>query len=173
MPWFVRERSEHVLSWDSVGFLSCTLFFTCVRGLAVFVLLCVLLLPPLLLLMIVIILCKVWETPTCGDSSQTEINYKEDNCGTQVWSLDHSGGVECNHRPLGLHNVELSLDWTTRLISVSHCLLSFIEIFFFRAFQFTLIIALVSIHILWEQLSEEILLLFVIKLGFRFHKPHL
>jgi hypothetical protein len=109
-PWFVRERSDRALSWDSVGFHSCALFFTCVHGLVASMLLCVLLLPPLLLLLIVIILCKVWETPTCGDSSQTEKYYKKDNRGTQVWSLDHLGGVECNPRPR--HNVEVGLGET-------------------------------------------------------------
>jgi hypothetical protein len=43
MPWFVRERCERTLSWDSVGFHLCALFFTYVCGLAAFVLLCVLL----------------------------------------------------------------------------------------------------------------------------------
>jgi hypothetical protein len=80
--WFIQERFEHVLSWDSVEFHSCALFFTYVCGLAAFVLLCVLPLPPLLFFLIVIILCKVWETPTGGDSSQTRIYYKEDNLGT-------------------------------------------------------------------------------------------
>jgi hypothetical protein len=111
--WFIRERFVHVLSWDSVDFHSCALFLTCVHGLAAFVLLCVLLLPPLLLFLIGNILCKVWETPTCGDSSQMWIYYKEDNCGTQVWSLDHLGGVECNSRPLGRHNVVVGLGRTT------------------------------------------------------------
>jgi hypothetical protein len=113
MPWFVQERSKRTLSWDSAGFHSCALFFTCVCGLAAFVLLCVLLIHSLLLFLIVIILCKVWETPTCGDSSQTGKYYKEDNCGTQVWSMDHLGGVECNPRPLGRHNVEVGLGQTT------------------------------------------------------------
>jgi hypothetical protein len=93
----------------TVGFHSCALFFTCVRGLAAFVLLCVLLIPPLLLFLTVIILCKVWETPTCGDSSHTRIYYNEDNRGTQVWYLDHLKGVECNPHPLGHHNMEVGL----------------------------------------------------------------
>jgi hypothetical protein len=42
-------------------------------------------------------LCKTWENPMCGDSSQTRLSYKEDIRGTQVWSLDHLIGVECNH----------------------------------------------------------------------------
>ena len=113
-PWFIRERSDRALSWDSVGFHSCALFFTCVCGLAEFVLLCVFLLLPLLLFVIVIILCKEWETPTCGDSSQKGTYDKEDNCGTQVWSLDYLRGVECNPRPLGCHNLEAGLDGTTR-----------------------------------------------------------
>jgi hypothetical protein len=44
-------------------------------------------------------LCKVWETPICGDSSQLGNWYKEDNCVTQVLYLDHLRGVECNPWP--------------------------------------------------------------------------
>jgi hypothetical protein len=51
--------------------------------------LCMLLLHLLPLFVIVIILCKVWEAPTYGGSSQTGTYYKEYKCGTQVWSLDH------------------------------------------------------------------------------------
>ena len=82
---FIRERFEHVLSCDSVSFHSCTLFFTYVCGLAAFELLCVFLLPPLLLFLIVIILCKVWETPTCGDSSWTGKEIRKKN--TVVFKL--------------------------------------------------------------------------------------
>jgi hypothetical protein len=120
--WFIRERFECFLSWDSVSFHSCALFFTCVRGLAAFVLLCVLLLHPLLLFLIVIILCKVWETSTCVDSLQTRIYYKEDNRGIQVWSLDLMRGVACNLRPLRHQNMEVGLRPNTWFCSTfSHC----------------------------------------------------
>ena len=83
--WFMWEIFEYVLSWDTVGFHSCALFLACVCGLVAFVLLCMLLLPLLLLFLIVIILCKVWETPTCRDSSQMKTYYKE---ATMVLKFD-------------------------------------------------------------------------------------
>jgi hypothetical protein len=51
-------------------------------------------------------LCKAWETPNCGDSSQQDIIEIKREPWYSSWSLDHLKGVECNPRPLGRHNVE-------------------------------------------------------------------
>jgi hypothetical protein len=42
----------------------------------------------------------------CDNSPQTRYCDIRNNRSTQVWSLDHLGGVECNLRPLGRHNME-------------------------------------------------------------------
>jgi hypothetical protein len=49
---------------------------------------------------------RLRESQSCRDSSQTRTLEIRKNCGTQVWSLDHLRGIECNPRPLGCHNVE-------------------------------------------------------------------
>ena len=55
-------------------------------------------------------LCKAWETPICGDSSQLGYWYKEENRDTQIWSLDHFRGVECNPWPKEF-TINLSRHW--------------------------------------------------------------
>jgi hypothetical protein len=67
--WFVRERFERILELWLYRFDLCALLFACVRGVAAIVLLCAFLLPSLLWFDWDH-LCKAWETPLCGDSSQ-------------------------------------------------------------------------------------------------------
>jgi hypothetical protein len=69
VQWFVRDLSSFLSCYSTVfvvallSLLLCVLLLHCV-------LVCVLT-PSLTQILIMIILCKVWETPTCGDSSQT------------------------------------------------------------------------------------------------------
>jgi hypothetical protein len=64
-------------------------------------------------------LCKAWETPVCGDSSQLGYWYKEDNSGTQVWSSDHLRGVECNPWPKEVNTRGVGIGWTMVKIAMS------------------------------------------------------
>jgi hypothetical protein len=95
--WFVRERFGCVLDMWLYRFDLCTLL-ACVRVVAA-LRSCVRFYSPPYSKFDCNHLCKVWETPTRGDSSQQDIDNKEDNCGTQVWSLDPFRGVECNPWP--------------------------------------------------------------------------
>jgi hypothetical protein len=79
-------------------FDSCVLSFACVCGVAALVLLCVFILPPYSRALIEIIYVRrerlqLVEIPHKG------IWYKEEQCGTQIWSLDQLRGVECNSWP--------------------------------------------------------------------------
>jgi hypothetical protein len=117
MEQYIKYSNSTLQLWDSV-----TMLLNCLRDLSAFLscdsivlvlalfssLVCVLLLPlcscvhvftPLYSGFDIDRLFKTWETPTCGDSSQTRLSYKEDICGTQVWSLDHLRGIECNPWP--------------------------------------------------------------------------
>jgi hypothetical protein len=83
-------------------------------------------------------LCKVWETSTCRDSSQREW-YKEEQCGTQVSSLDHLRGVECNPWPKEV-TTTWSRHWANHRIK-SLCLMCIYFIAIVCVFIVTLVIA--------------------------------
>jgi hypothetical protein len=100
-----------VFEIDLSVFLSCHSIFVFLRSLLCFcaccccvVLLCSCSYSRLTPILILIILCKVSKTPTFGDSSQN-CNIRK-NDGTQVLSLDHLRGDECNSCPLRRHNME-------------------------------------------------------------------
>ena len=101
-------------------------------------------------------LCKAWETPICGDSSQPGTWYKEDIHGTQVWSLDHLRGVECNPWPKEVTTM-WSRHWPNHgkkspclIVHLLYCDCCLLE------FSYSLGILLLSlIHISKEQSSEE------------------
>jgi hypothetical protein len=106
---------------------------------------------------LILITCKVWETPTCGDSSQTGLNYKEDICGTQVWSLDCLKGVECNPWPK-----EVTITWSRHWPNhgknrCATCLFTFLWLLSSWVLIFTWNIVPSLILILSEQSSEEFL----------------
>jgi hypothetical protein len=69
-----HSRKNWAFSWEKLcRFDSCVLFFACVHGVAALILLCVFLFFLTLVLWLKDHLCKAWETPTCGDSSQRGI----------------------------------------------------------------------------------------------------
>jgi hypothetical protein len=97
VQWFKRDSNAFPSYYSVVLSLCSCLCFFCMLLLCC-VLLCVIT-HSLTLILIVTMLCRAWETPTCGDLSQTESRYKEEYSDTQVWSLDHLRGVECNPWP--------------------------------------------------------------------------
>jgi hypothetical protein len=93
--WERFERISKLLLCHFVvvllSLLLCVLLTRCV-------LVCVFLLTPLLWFWIVIILCSVRDS-NLRRFLTNGLRYKEEYRGTQVWSLDHLRGVECNTWP--------------------------------------------------------------------------
>jgi hypothetical protein len=135
-------------------FVSCALLLTCVHVLLWFCLFCVFLIP-LTLVFDWDQLCKARETTNCGDSSQRKkLDIK--NRGTQVWSLDHLRGVECNPWPKEV-TTTCSRHWPNHGMK-SSCLVHFfiVIVFFHRVLTYSLVLLFLSlIHILKEHSSEE------------------
>jgi hypothetical protein len=124
-------------------------------------------------------LCKAWETLICGDSSKLGYWYKEDNCGTQVWSLGHLRGVECNPWP-----TELTTTWSRHWPNHDKNSLYFVHFtycyYYLLEFSYSLVIFPLSlILILMEQSSEEFSFLLsshpnlALVLTNKFYKPSL
>jgi hypothetical protein len=102
---FVWERYEHVLELWLCRFYSCALFFAYVR-VVVALCPCLRLYSPPYSGFDCNHLCKAWGTNLWRFLTKGYW-YKEDNCGTQVWSLNHLRGVECNPWPK-----EVTTMWT-------------------------------------------------------------
>jgi hypothetical protein len=116
-----HSRENWVFSWEKLyRFDSCVLSFTCVRDVDALVLLCVFLLAPYSCALIEII-CVRRERLQLVEIPHKGIWYKEEQRGTQVWSLDHLRGVECNPWPKEV-TTTWSRHWPNHMIK-SPCLL--------------------------------------------------
>jgi hypothetical protein len=131
-----HSRENWAFSWEKVHcFDSCILTFACVGGVAALILLRVILLHPYYCTLIEII-CVKRERLQLVEIPHKGIWYKEEQSGTQVWSLDHLRGVECS--PLLKEDTTTwSRHWPNHGIK-SLCLLciSFIAIVYSKEFSY-------------------------------------
>jgi hypothetical protein len=97
--FFSREIWVLVLSCNTVVLSLRSSLLTCVRELLQVCLVCLIFLPPLLLWFTWDQLCKGERLQLVVISHKGKTWDKEENHGTQVWSLDHLRGVECNPWP--------------------------------------------------------------------------
>jgi hypothetical protein len=124
----------------------CFSLLTCVRDLLRVCLVCLILLPPYSCDLLEIELCK-------GDKLQlVEIPHKgktwdkEENCGTQVWSLDHLRGVERNPWPKEI-TTTWSRHWSNhRIKSLSLVHLFIVIAFFHRVLTYSLTLLFLSLN---------------------------
>jgi hypothetical protein len=145
------------LSYDSIILICApSLLLLCVLLLQC-ALLCVF--TPLLTSVLIVIICVRRERLQFVEIPHNGYWYKEDNCGTQVWSLDHLRGVECNPWPKEVTTM-WSRHWPNH--DKNHyvsCLFWLLLSLCSRVLHSLAILLLSLILILKEQSSEKFLLL--------------
>jgi hypothetical protein len=116
-------RFEHFLSHELPALCLCAHLLTCVCGIADSSLACVSF-PPLLLCFDCDQHCKCERLQHVEIPRKREKTTKEENCGTQGWSLDHLRGIECNPWPKEV-TTTWSRHWPNHRIKITVSRVSF------------------------------------------------